>query len=48
MTPWLQLYVALRRTQAEKNKYILEEPVVSFYVHTYIQRTKNLYNASFL
>ncbi|PSC70811.1 cyclase dehydrase [Micractinium conductrix] len=27
MTPWLQLYVALRRTQAEKNKYILEEPV---------------------
>lgn len=26
MTPWLQLYVALRRTQAEPNKYLVEEP----------------------
>ena len=26
MTPWLELYVALRRTQAATNKYIVEEP----------------------
>lgn len=26
MTPWLELYVALRRTKAEVNKYIVEEP----------------------
>ncbi|KAL4420738.1 hypothetical protein ABPG75_010394 [Micractinium tetrahymenae] len=26
MTPWLELYVALRRTKAEANKYIVEEP----------------------
>jgi hypothetical protein len=26
MTPWLELYVALRRT-AEAGKYILEEPI---------------------
>ena len=26
MTPWLELYVALRRTQAEPNKHIVEEP----------------------
>ncbi|PRW20274.1 cyclase dehydrase [Chlorella sorokiniana] len=27
MTPWLELYVALERTHAEQNKYIVEEPV---------------------
>ncbi|KAI7836021.1 hypothetical protein COHA_010105 [Chlorella ohadii] len=27
MTPWLELYVALERTHAEPNKYIVEEPV---------------------
>lgn len=27
MTPWLELYVALERTHAEENKYIVEEPV---------------------
>ncbi|KAL4451345.1 hypothetical protein ABPG77_009417 [Micractinium sp. CCAP 211/92] len=26
MTPWLELYVALRRTKAEVDKYIVEEP----------------------
>ncbi|EFN50851.1 hypothetical protein CHLNCDRAFT_141763 [Chlorella variabilis] len=26
MTPWLELYVALRRTQAERDKYFVEEP----------------------
>lgn len=26
MTPWLELFVALRRTQAQPNKFIVEEP----------------------